>query len=545
MTEGVGKGETAGLESPLRYRHNNMSVRLGVPRRVPPYVALIPICAGVFIAADDQTVVVTVLPQIMLDMRVQVTEIDHASWTITGYLLGYLAAMPLVGRLSDIWGHRRLFIVSMAFFMLGSIGVALTPTLDLLIMVRVFQAVGAGALVPISIALTGDLFPAGSRGLPYGLVGASAEAGGVIGPLWGGLVPKYMDKLWDLFWHSLPTAWVGNFESISQPLTWRWVFWINIPLGIAVLLVLVLLVGPSPKLRAKVDYVGGGLVAVSLAALTLGLARIDLLDLLMAGYLALAIASLTLFVFRQTTVSYPLLSVSMFRGWAFSAACGTHLMVGGALIIGMVTVPLMANTVMALTPLEGGLWLMRMTAAIPVGAVLGGVACQRLDYRIPAIIGLGLVALGFLLMSQWEVDISDPTLTAHLALVGLGFGFLIAPIALTATDSVGEGNRGTAAAMITAMRMVGMTLGLAALTSWGSDRFYRLAAGIQLPLPLLGETQTQIQERALEFDVQLKSAGMTLFSEFFTIAMIVSLIALVPTALMAWHRGRGLGPGQE
>ena len=508
--------------------------------RVPPYVALLSVCAGVFIAADDQTVVVTVLPQVMLDMNVQVTELNRASWTITGYLLGYLAAMPLIGRLSDVWGHRLLLILSMAMFMAGSVVVALIPSggwhlqvpglgdltvsgLSLLIAARVFQAIGAGALVPISIAIAGDLFPSGRRGLPYGLIGASAEAGGVIGPLWGGLIPRYLDSF---------TALLG----LDMGLGWRWVFWINVPLGAAVIVVLLLLLRPSPRYRARVDYLGGGLIALSLAMLTLGLARIDLLDPIMVGYLALSAVALVLFVVRQRSITEPLLPMTMFRGWTFSSANATHLLVGGALIIGMVTIPLMANTALALSPLEGGLRLMRLTAAIPVGAILGGVACRRLDYRVPAFFGLGLAALGFLLMSGWETDIAEPMLTVHLAIAGLGFGFLIAPIALAATDSAGEENRGTAASLVTATRMIGMTLGLAALTAWGSDRFQGLVTGIRLPFPIQGETAAQAQQRALEFDAQLNSAGMTLFSEFFLIATGVCLIAMVSAALMARQR---------
>ena len=483
-----------------------------VKRRIPPYVALIPVCAGVFIAADDQTVVVTVLPQIIIDMKLLPTDLDRASWTITGYLLGYLAAMPLIGRLSDVWGHRRLFMASMLLFMVGSVAVALTSSLSWLVAARVFQAVGAGALIPISIAIAGDLFPAGHRGIPLGLIGASAEAGGVIGPLWGGIMINFLD--------------------------WRWVFWANVPLGAGVLLVLVLLLRPSPRHPARVDYLGGGLIAVAIASSTLGLARIDLLDPLMVGYLALAASSLALFVLRQRAVSYPLLPVAMFRYWTFSAANATHLLVGGALIIGMVTIPLMANTSMALTPLEGGLRLMRLTAAIPVGAVLGGMACQRLDYRIPTLLGLALAALGFALMSGWEIDVADPVLTVHLVITGLGFGMLIAPIALAATESVGEENRGTGAAMVTAMRMLGMTLGLATLTAWGADRFQGLAPRAQWPFQLDGETVAQFEQRLLEYQTELGEAGMTLFGEFFLIATGVCLIAVLPAALMAWRRNR-------
>jgi hypothetical protein len=177
---------------------------------------------------------------------------------------------------------------------------------------------------------------------------------------------------------------------------------------------------------------------------------------------------------------------------------------------------------------------------MPVGAVLGGLACQRLDYRIPTGAGLLLAALGYGLMGGWDTGIQDPELTLHLAIVGFGFGLLIAPIALAATDSVGETDRGVAAGMVTAMRVVGMTLGLAALTAWGTDRFGGLVAHVQLPLPLAGETAADLQLRIDEFNAEVTGAGVTIFNEFFYVAMALCLAALVPTAFMAWSRARGL-----
>ncbi len=477
--------------------------RLGFKRRIAPYAALIPVCAGVFIAAGDQTVIVTILPQIMLDMKLNVIQdVDLASWTITGYLLGFVAAMPLVGKVSDVWGHRRVFILSMALFMIFSVAVALTTQISWLIAMRVLQALGAGALIPISIAIVGDLFPPERRGIPLGIVGGAAEAGGVIGPLWGGIMIRYLE--------------------------WQWVFWINIPLGAGVLLLLVYFLKHSPRYPGKIDYIGGALIALAIATLTLGLARIDSLDPLMVAYLVVSAISLALFVARQKVTFSPLVPLVMFRSWAFSAANVTHLLVGGALIIGMVTIPLMSNTAMGLSPLEGGLRLMRLTAAIPIGAVLGGVACQRLDYRVPTIVGLALAALGYWFMSQWDIQIADPSMTLHLATTGLGFGLIIAPIALAATNSVEEGVRGTAAGLITSMRMIGMTLGLAALSAWGAGRFQDLVANIDDNLDFL----------SAEYGAQVTDAGFNLFNNFFLIAMGVCLLAIIPAALMVWERDR-------
>ena len=478
-------------------------------RRMGSYAALTAVFAGVFVAADDQTVVVTVLPQIMLDLNLTVTELDRTSWIITGYLLGYVAAMPFIGRLSDIWGHRNAFIGSLLLFMLGSVGVALATDINWLIALRVFQALGAGALVPIAIAIVGDLFPPESRGTPLGFVGASAEAGGVIGPLWGGIITKY--------------------------LAWQWVFWLNIPLCAVIIALTLFLLPKSPRHPARVDYIGGALITLSLATLTLSLARIDAPDALMALWFALAVVSLTLFILRQRGASDPLLPRAMFRARAFVAANAAHLLVGGALIIGMVTIPLMANTLLGQSPLGGGLMLLRMTVAIPFGAVLGGIACQRLDYRLPAVLGLMLCALGFWLMSGWTLEIADPWLTTHLAIAGFGFGLLIAPIALAATNSVGDDMRGAAAALITTSRVVGMTLGVAALAAWGTGRFDALVSVIGAPFALPGETAQQAQARIAEVQQQLTDAGLTLFSDFFVVAAVLCLLALLPTAFMVWR----------
>ena len=213
-----------------------------------------------------------------------------------------------------------------------------------------------------------------------------------------------------------------------------------------------------------------------------------------------------------------------------------NLLIGVALIIGMVTIPYMTTYLMGHSALEGGLRLMRMTAAMPVGAILGGLACQRMDYRIPAVGGLVLVALGYGLMSTWGLDIGEPSLTIHLALAGLGFGLLIAPIALGGTEPVGHEDRGAAAGLITAMRLLGMTFGLAAITAWGSQRFSVLVSGISLPLPAAGEAREVTEARVSEFQETVSGIGMDLFVEFFIIAMVVSVLAIVPTALMVWSR---------
>ena len=487
-----------------------MADRYGKPSS--RYLALASVLIGVFLAADDQTVIVTILPQIMLDLKVQVNELDRASWTVTGYLLGYVAAMPLIGRMSDAWGRRRMYVASMLLFMVGSAAAAMTTSLSWLVAARVLQAIGAGALVPISIAIVGDLFPPEKRGLPLGLVGAAAEGGAVIGPLWGGLIGGLLD--------------------------WPWVFWMNLPLGALTLAALWLWLRPSSGSGVRVDYLGGALLAASLCAITLALARVDTIDTLFAAYLAAGAATLALFVHRQMRVESPLLPLSMFRVRAFTAANWTHLLIGGSLLIGMITVTLMANTILGRGALDVGLMLMRMTLAIPVGAALGGLACQRMDCRIPSAVGLILIGVGFGLMSGWGTGAEDAIMTLHLATAGFGFGLLIAPVSLAAINSISEDLHGAGAAVVTAMRSVGMTFGLAALTAWGTARFEELIMGVQLPFSKPGETAEQSAARVQEFQDTLTNAGASVFSDFFLAAGFLALAALIPAAFMQWRRAK-------
>lgn len=471
-----------------------------------PYLTMLPICIALFITADDQTVVVTVLPKIMLDMRVSINELDNASWVITGYLLGYLVAMPIAGMLSDSWGRRTIFFLSTGIFILGSVAVTFMPTLSWLIVARIFQSIGAGAMFPISIALAGDIFPVGNRGLAYGLIGASAEAGGVVGPLWGGIVTSIAD--------------------------WRWVFWMNIPLGLIVLVLLVLVLPRNSMSSVKPDYLGAILIALILTTLTLGLARIGSFDFIMFGYIVTAVVGITILVIWNKSKGgyYP--KDSLLNSFSLKAVSLAHLLLGGALIIGMVTIPLMANTSMALTPLEGGLWLMRLTVAIPVGAIIGGLLCRWFDYRIPSIIGFLLATIGYVLMSGWDISISDPILTTHLFVTGAGFGLLIAPVMLTATESVDETRMGVAAGIVGAMRILGMTLGIAMIASWGSVRFQGLVSGIQIPITFSGLTSLEIQQQIAELDSRITGAGMQLFGEFFVVAAGLCLLGLLPVLFM-------------
>ena len=207
---------------------------------------------GAFVTALDQTVVVTALPSVMLDLKIPFTQLDRVSWIVTAYLLGYTVAMPLIGRLGDVYGYARVYQVSLVVFSVGTSLVAISSSLEWMVGARVIQAVGGGAAVPIGMAIASGVLPRRQQALALAIVGASAEAGSMLGPAYGG--------------------------AIVELLNWRWIFWLNVPQSAIIFVGLMWL--PSRRdLQSRVDYLGGALLVATLAVLSLALSREGLFTL--------------------------------------------------------------------------------------------------------------------------------------------------------------------------------------------------------------------------------------------------------------------------
>ena len=470
------------------------------------------VCAGVFLASLDQTSVVTALPEVMLDLGIAIDRLDDLAWVVSAYLLGFTVAMPLLGRAGDVYGHRRLYAAALLLFAVGSVLVAMSDGLAWLVAARVVQAVGGGALIPAAIALASEGLPAGRRAIVFGVIGAAAETGAVLGPLYGG--------------------------GIIHLLGWRWIFWTNLPVvGLLTLALLAVRVDEPTKRDGprSLDLRGGLLLTGGLTLVTIGLAQRSLFTssavqpFLIAGAGVVVLGGLI--VVERRAVA-PILSRALFGTRDFLASMSAQLLVGAALIIALVTVPLMTDTVLGQSPLEGGLRLMRFTGAIPFGALAGGFLSRWAGPRLPTVVGLGLAATGFLLMSTWDISIADPALSLHLAVGGLGFGLVIAPLVASAVDAASDAYRGTAAAWITVSRMLGMTLGLAALSAWGMSEFQLLTSDLSFPLPLPGESDGAFTARIAAYNNAVAGASIEVFTAFFRTGAGLVLAALIPALLM-------------
>ena len=479
------------------------------PSRTPaaPLVLTI-IGLGAFVTALDQTVVVTALPDVMLDLKVPFSELDRVSWVITAYLLGYTVAMPLIGRMGDVYGYARVYQAGLVVFAVGTSLVAVSSSLEWMVGARVVQAIGGGATVPIGLAIASTSLPERQRGMALGIVIAAAEAGSMLGPAYGGAIIEFLD--------------------------WRWIFWLNVPQSAALFLALLWLPN-APNREGRVDYLGGALLVATLFVMSMALSREGLFTLssptpFMIGALGLVLVGLLVIVERRTW--QPLLSSFLFRSRVFLAANLTQVLEGVALIIAMVTVPLMADTVMRKEPLTGAMWLLRMTAAIPLGAIVGGKLLGTIGVRPVAILGLGMSAVGLFLVSTWDLKGAEPWLTLHLVIAGLGFGLNNTPIMTRALSVAGDAYRGTAVSLVVVARMMGMTLGLAALAAWGVENFQALTAGLELPLPQMGEAAAEVEARMTEYNARLNAAGLSLFHNFFRAAGAVALLAILPALAM-------------
>ena len=454
------------------------------------------LCLGVFSTALDQTVVVAALPSVMVDLEIPLTDLDKASWIVTAYLVSYTVAMPLAGRLSDVHGRVRMFQAALVVFAVGSALVAVAPNFPWVVTARVLQAAGGGATVPIGLAMAVGTVEPQKRGVALGLVAASAEAGSVLGPLYGGGIIE----------------WLG----------WRWIFWLDIPQSfflIALLAILPNRANPS----AKMDYLGALILGGALTTLSLALSQRTIFSgesIVPYFMIALGVVLIGVLIMMEKRAPQPLLASFLYNSRAFLSSNATQFLVGVALIISLVAVPLMAATVMEKPAWESALHLFRLTAAIPVGAIVGGYILRWTGVRAVCITGLAFIGTGLLFMSGWETQVEQLRLTAPLVITGLGFGLVIPPITVSALSAAPGDYWGAAASLVTASRMVGMALGLAALSAWGIERFYTLTADVTL-----GETFEETEAPLIE-------AGVTVFQNLFMIAGFLALFSILPALLM-------------
>lgn len=501
------------LSRSLRLRSANAPVLLAVTS------------AGLFLAALDAYVVVAALVSMLTSVKIPllpVSNLARATPIITGFLLGYLAAMPLAGSLSDRFGRLRVFAACLVLFGFGSLLTATAGNLGQLVTGRLLQGAGGGALVPVVLALAADLSPARGRASVLGGVSSLQEIGSVLGPLWGGLLAA--------------TGSAG----------WRWIFWINLP--VVALILWVLWPGirrgernaPARASAGRIDWLGAALAGAGLALLTLALYA-DRPDQspVSPGFLwefPAALLFFALFVWHERLSPHPMIDIRHFRDLGFTGAALTNGLAGAALMVALIFIPVIAESqIFSMNARQAALLLFRLLLGIPVGALLGGLLATRLrSNRGVAAIGMLLAAIGLYLLSGWDQNALAYPLVgpvrradAELFLTGLGLGLEIAPVSAALLDLVGDTERGAAASFLVIMRLCGMLVGFSAVAGYGLYHFDQVTEHLTPPVFSLN-LNFGLQQAA--YLVKLRAAILDEYHTVFSAAAILAMVGAVIAA---------------
>ena len=515
--------------------------------------------AAVLLSSADTYVVVLALPAMMADLGIGLDRLQQATPIISGFLLGYVAVMLIIGRLSDVAGRRPLLYACLVVFAFGSLVTASSHDLGAAVAGRALQGAGGGGMVPVTLALVADLWPATRRGTPLGAIGAVQEAGSVAGPLYGAAILSV--TTWRaIFWINLPlcallAVGLAGGERADAPVgaTTRSVIrsdpagavlallslaagglaiaapdalvndatagtlfiplgglgWLT-PLSVAAIVLAAAFLGwelwrqgarpwalRAVRTAQRVDWVGALLVATVLAGIVVSFASADPsvqpIAPLAAVALPLALVAGAGFVVRERRTPLPLVDLRALRSPAAYGALLTNLVIGAALMAALLDVPILARaTVDPTSQVGAALVLLRLLAAVPVGALLGGWLCQRLGVRLVAGGGMLLAATALLLMSRFTATTlgdplgpswlhqSDPVLVA----AGLGFGLAVAPVNASILAAVRPAMHGVASALVVVARVTGMLVGVSLLTAIGLQQFFTAAAKLPSPSAL-------------------------------------------------------------
>jgi EmrB/QacA subfamily drug resistance transporter len=392
---------------------------------------------GMFLAALDQTIVSTALPTIVGDLG----GLKHLSWVVTSYLLASTVSTPLYGKLGDMYGRKPLFMAAILIFLAGSMLAGLSQTMIQLIAFRGIQGIGAGGLMVGAQTIIADIVPPRERGKYLGLIGGVFAVASVAGPLLGGF--------------------------LVDSLSWRWVFYVNVPIGaLAIAVVALRLHLPSRHTEHRVDYLGTGFLAGGVAALILlttwGGNQYPWGSTTIVGLGIAGVVLLALFLWQEHRAAEPIIPLSLFRSPVFDVANAIGFTIGMAMFGAIIFIPLYLQLVYGATPTSSGLRLLPLMAGLLVAAIASGRAISRIGrYKMFPIAGTAVLICGMYLLSRLTVSTPAWLSSLYMLVVGVGIGLVMQVLVLVVQNNARPQEMGVATSTATFFRSVGGSFGVA------------------------------------------------------------------------------------
>ncbi|MFF1353123.1 DHA2 family efflux MFS transporter permease subunit [Streptomyces sp. NPDC058297] len=416
---------------------------------------------GMLLAALDQTIVSTALPTIVSDLG----GLEHLSWVVTAYLLASTAATPLWGKLGDQYGRKKLFQTAIVIFLISSALCGMAQNMPQLIGFRALQGLGGGGLMVLSMAIVGDIVPPRDRGRYQGLFGAVFGTTSVLGPLLGGL--------------------------FTEHLSWRWVFYVNLPIGVVALVVIATTLHiPVRSAKHTIDYLGTFLIAAvatclvlvaSLGGTTWAWGSPQIIGLVVLG-VVLAVA----FVQVERWAAEPVLPLKLFRIRTFTLSAVISFVVGFAMFGAMTYLPTFLQVVQGISPTLSGVHMLPMVIGLLLSSTASGQIVSRTGrWKVFPIVGTGVTTLGLLLLHQLDENSSTGEMSAYFFVFGLGLGLVMQVLVLIVQNAVSYEDLGVATSGATFFRSIGASFGVAIFgTIFASrlgDKLTDALAGRSLP----------------------------------------------------------------
>jgi EmrB/QacA subfamily drug resistance transporter len=464
------------------------------------------------LAALDQTIVSTALPTIVGDLG----GLSHISWVVTSYLLAITVVTPLYGKLGDLYGRKVVLQGALVLFLIGSALCGLAQGMTELIAFRAIQGLGGGGLLVSAQATIGDVVSPRERGRYMGLFGAVFGVASVAGPLIGGFFTSHA--------------------------SWRWIFYLNIPLGLVALVVLAIaLPAVTERKHHRIDYLGTVLLGVSLASLvlltTLGGTSYDWGSPFILGLGALSLLALLSFVEVERAAAEPILPPSLFSNRVFLVTSAIGFVVGFALFGALTYLPLFQQVVRGLSPTESGLQLLPLMAGVLTASITSGQLITRTGrYKHFPIIGTAVAAVGLLLLSSLEPDTGTVEAGLFMLVLGLGLGLVMQVLVLAVQNAVPYAQLGVATSAATLFRSMGGSLGTAILGAIFSNRLANeLAAALPASPGAEQLSSGQIDPARLQdLPAGIRAGYIDSFTDSLSLVFLIAAAVVAAAFVLAW-----------